>query len=73
MTTPTPGDALTAAVHIYGRSQFQIGVDVGLIVAEKILVWLNRQPDTARQRETREWAEEAIAECRRENGLEVPE
>lgn len=52
------------------RASYAEGLNDGLAVAKKIRDWLTKQPDTARQREVREWADAAIAKA--ERMLEVP-
>jgi hypothetical protein len=46
------------------QKEYQRGLADGLKVADKIRGWLTRQPDTKRQRETREWADTTIANAR---------
>ena len=60
---------VTAAVEQYGKEQFNAGLLEGLAVAEKIQGWLTAQPDSARQRQQREWAANAIAEIKQRYGL----
>lgn len=42
------------------RCAYEEGLEDGLAVAKRIRDWLTRQPDTARQRQIREWADAAI-------------
>lgn len=66
-------EAIMIGVREYGDAQYRAGVAAGLEVAERIVRWLTRRPDTRRQAETREWAELAIAEARRRHGLDEQE
>ena len=47
--------AINAIDEVYLDGYFQ-GLKDGLEVAERIVGWLTRVPDTKRQKETREWA-----------------
>lgn len=53
------------AIERYAERRYKDGMRAGLEVAERIVGWLTRQPDTRRQRETREMAETAIEKARR--------
>jgi len=60
---------LDAAIEKYGQEEFRAGLLAGLAVAEKIKCWLTAQPDSARQKQQREWASAAIAEAKHKFGL----
>lgn len=57
----------------YGASEYVRGFEDGLKVAEKVLGWLTRQPDTKWQQEVRGWAEKEIKRARAEIMREVAE
>lgn len=65
----TPREALLQAAEEACEQSYRAGLRQGLSVAERIVGWLNRVPDTPRQRETREWAEAAIRRAREERDL----
>lgn len=55
---------LDAALDDLCSAEYRRGREDGLAVAEKIRAWLTREPDTRRQRETREWFETEIKKAR---------
>jgi len=65
----SPKDKLLRSVDVYGDEKYQEGLETGLKVAETIMGWLTRQPDTRRQKEVREWAERLVEKTRKERGL----
>ena len=62
-------ETVLAALDDYGQEQFRAGLLAGLAVAERIQGGLTAQPDSARQRQQREWAETAIAEAKQKHGM----
>jgi hypothetical protein len=55
---------VAAAIQPFLDHEYQRGLDDGLKVAEKIVGWLTRKPDTAWQKQVREWAETEIRKAR---------
>lgn len=53
-------DELIYHLEEYGNDRFKDGIIVGLRIVDKVLGWLNRVPDTNRQRETRKWLEKEV-------------
>lgn len=53
-----------AALSALLARERQRGLEEGLMVAERIVCWLTRQPDSERQAEVRGWAETAIRKAR---------
>lgn len=57
-------DKVRLAIEEYCGRCFDIGLEQGLAVAEKILNWLRREPDNKWQKEVRGWAEKEIKACK---------
>lgn len=67
MSFPLPeNNELVKALQIFSNARYRAGLENGLLVAEKIVGWLTRRPDTKWQRETRTWAIKAIKEAKKE-------
>lgn len=58
------GDTLRSALQQRLDVEYRRGLEDGLRVADKIIGWLSRTPDTQRQAEVRSWAERAVERAR---------
>lgn len=60
-------DDLDKAIESYGNARYLDGLRAGVAELETFVAWMTRQPDTQRQKQTREWMERRVAEIRAKN------
>jgi fructose-specific phosphotransferase system component IIB len=63
--------AVAQALIVWGEKCYQWGLEDGLRIAEQIMRWLPRRPQSKQITEIQQWAEQAIAEARRRGGKSV--